>query len=178
MPVRVLHWFSLIWLLNVSPPLPQPPLGFDQPLEDLERQRVITPQERLGLETGRVGVPIRSNHRSEACRDGALSRQECASGVVTRTGSPRVMFQRSRSQPVRIPVSALLAGGRGGFRLESVFAVTPRPLPVPGNGNRALLFPVVGQAFASSGFGWRLHPSAGMAGCSDCLYGMIDIGVI
>ena len=57
MPVRVLHWFSLIWLLNVSPPLPQPPLGFDQPLEDLERQRVITPQERLGLETGRVGVP-------------------------------------------------------------------------------------------------------------------------
>jgi hypothetical protein len=43
MPVRVLHWFSLIWLLNVSAPLPQPPLGFDQPLEDLERQRVITP---------------------------------------------------------------------------------------------------------------------------------------
>ena len=73
MPVRVLHWFSLIWLLNVSAPLPQPALGFDQPLEDLERQRVITPQERLGLETGRVDVPIRSNHRSEACRDGALS---------------------------------------------------------------------------------------------------------
>ena len=139
---------------------------------------MITPQEWLGLETGRVGVPIRSNHRSEACRDGALSRQECASGVVTRTGSPRVMFQRSRSQPVRIPVSALLAGGRGGFRLESVFAVTPRPLPVRGNGNRALLFPVVGQAFASSWFGWRLNPSAGMAGCSDCPYGMIDIGVI
>ena len=139
---------------------------------------MITPQERLGLETARVGVPIRSNHRSEACRDGALSRQECASGVVTRTGSPRVMFQRSRSQPVRIPVSALLAGGRGGFRLESVFAVTLRPLPVRGNGTRALLFRVDGQAFASSGFGWRLHPSAGMAGCSDCLYGMIDIGVI
>ena len=81
--------------------------------------------------------------------------------MVTRTGSPRVTFQRSRSQPVRIPVSALLAGGRGGFRLESVFAVTPRPLPVRGNGNRALIFPVVGQAFASSGFGWRLHPLLG-----------------
>ena len=109
MPVQVLQWFSLIWLLNVPGPLPQPPLGFDQSLENLERQRVITPQERLGLETGRVGVPIRSNHRSEACRDGALSRQKCASGVVTRTGSPQVTFQRSRSQPVRIPVSALLA---------------------------------------------------------------------
>ena len=62
---------------------------------------------------------------------------------------------------MRVPVSALLAEGRGGFRLESVFAVTPRPLPVQGNGNRALLFPVVGQAFSSSGFGWRLHPLLG-----------------
>ena len=143
MPVRVLHWFSLIWLLNVPGPLPQPPLGFDQSLDDLERQRVITPQERLGLEAGRVGVPIRPDYRSEACRRGALSRQECASDVVTRTGGARVTFQRSRFQPVRVPVSALLAGGRGGFRLESVFAVTPRPLPVQGNGNRAFLFPVV-----------------------------------
>ena len=58
MPVQVLQWFSLIWLLNVPAPLPQPPLGFDQSLENLERQWVITPQERLGLETGRVGVPI------------------------------------------------------------------------------------------------------------------------
>ncbi|MDA7432504.1 M23 family metallopeptidase [Synechococcus sp. AH-601-N23] len=161
MPVHVLHWFSLIWLLNVPGPLPPLASDFDQSLEALERQRVITPQERMGLETGRVGVPIRSKHRSEACRDGALSRQECASGVVTRTGSPRVTFQPTRTQPVRVPVSALLADGRGGFRLESVFAVTPRPLPVQGNGNRALLFPVVGQAFSSSGFGWRLHPSLG-----------------
>ena len=79
MPVRVLHWFSLIWLLNVSAPLPQPPLGFDQPLEDLERQRVITPQERLGLETGRVDVPIRSNHHRRLvvmvpCRDRSVHR--------------------------------------------------------------------------------------------------------
>ena len=92
--VRVLHWFPLIWLLNVPGPLPQPPLDFDQSLDDLERQRVITPQERLGLEAGRVGVPIRPDYRSEACRRGALSRQECASGVVTRTGGPRVTFQR------------------------------------------------------------------------------------
>ena len=99
----------MIWLLNVPAPLPQPPLGFDQSLENFERQRVITPQERLGLETGRVGVLIRSNHRSEVCLDGALSRQECAPGVVTRTGSPRVKFQRFHSQPVRIPVSVLLA---------------------------------------------------------------------
>ena len=57
MPVRVLQGFSQICLLNVPAPPPQPPLGFDQSL-DLERQRVITPQERLGFETGRVGVPF------------------------------------------------------------------------------------------------------------------------
>jgi murein DD-endopeptidase MepM/ murein hydrolase activator NlpD len=32
---------------------------------------------------------------------------------------------------------------------------------VQGNGNRALLFPIIGQAFTSSGFGWRLHPLLG-----------------
>ena len=45
MPVQVLHWFSLIWLLNVPGPLPPPASDFDQSLEALERQRVITPQE-------------------------------------------------------------------------------------------------------------------------------------
>ena len=118
MPVPVLHWFSRIWLLNVPGPLPPPASEFDQSLEALERQRVITPQERIGLETGRVGVPVRCKHRSEACRDGALSRQECASGVVTRTGSPQLTFQPKRTQPVRVPVSALLADGRGGFHLR------------------------------------------------------------
>ena len=58
MPVNELHWFSLIWLLNVPGPLPPPASDFDQYLEAFERHRVITPQERVGLETGRVGVLI------------------------------------------------------------------------------------------------------------------------
>ena len=61
MPVHVLHWFSLIWLLNVPGPLSPPVSDFDQALEALERHRVITPQERIGLETGRVGVPFDPN---------------------------------------------------------------------------------------------------------------------
>ena len=127
MPVHVLQLFSLIWLLNVPGPLSPPASDFDQYLEAFERHRVITPQERIGLETGRVGVPIRSKHRLEACRDGALSRQECASGVVTRTGSPRLTFQPTRTQPVRVPVSALLADGRGGFHLHcELFKLHPR----------------------------------------------------
>ena len=55
-------------------------------------------------------------------------------------------------------MSALL-GGR--FDLAKVFRVTPRPAPVAGNGNRRLLLPIIGSAFKSSGFGWRLHPLLG-----------------
>ena len=64
-------------------------------------------------------------------------------------------------QPLQVPVSALLARDGGAFRLESVFAVTPRPLSRPGNGDSRLLFPVFGEAYESSDFGWRLHPILG-----------------
>ena len=36
----------------------QPPLRFDQSLEQLERSRVITPRERRGLEAGQLLAPI------------------------------------------------------------------------------------------------------------------------
>ena len=111
-------------------------------------------------------APINVPKHQQACRDGALSRQECESGVAIRSmpqrRSPDVRFssatQIPRTTPLTVPVSALLAGGHGAFRLDSAFAVTPRPLPLPGNGDRGLLFPVIGQATTSSGFGWRLHP--------------------
>tara|TARA_B100001939_G_C16700606_1_gene512613 strand:+ start:48 stop:677 length:630 start_codon:yes stop_codon:yes gene_type:complete len=60
-----------------------------------------------------------------------------------------------------VPVTSLNAGSKASFRLESAFAVTPRPSAAQGNGDRSLLFPVLGEAFASSGFGWRLHPVLG-----------------
>jgi murein DD-endopeptidase MepM/ murein hydrolase activator NlpD len=63
--------------------------------------------------------------------------------------------------PLTVPVSALLAGAGGNFRLSDVFAVTPRPAPILGNGNRNLLFPLIGSATTSSSFGWRLHPLLG-----------------
>ena len=58
-----------------------------------------------------------------------------------------------------MPVSALM--GTGGFRLESVFAVSPRPAALAGNGDRRLLFPIIGSAITTSDFGWRLHPVLG-----------------
>ncbi len=138
--------------------------GFDQSLDALERQRVITSQERKLLQGGGSPVPMGRSRFEEACRNGALSRRECSSGVARRSpGAPaqaRVRLIPS-SQPLRVPVSALLARDGGSFRLESVFAVTPRPLPSPGNGDSRLLFPVAGEAFKSSGFGWRLHPILG-----------------
>ena len=179
----VLRWWSLAWLLSI-PAVPlkpdpaqigaaQPPLRFDQSLEQLEQQRVISPRERRGLESGRVLAPINVPKHQQACRDGALSRQECESGVAIRSmpqrRSPDVRFssgtQTARTTPLTtpltVPVAALVSGGHGSFRLDSAFAVTPRPLPLPGNGDRGLLFPVIGQATTSSGFGWRLHPIIG-----------------
>ena len=138
--------------------------GFDRSLDALERQRVITSQERRLLRGGGSAVPMGQSRFEEACRSGALSRRDCTSGVARRSpGVPapaRVRMIPSR-QPLRVPVSALLARDGGTFRLESVFAVTPRPLPSPGNGDSRLLFPVAGEAVTSSGFGWRLHPILG-----------------
>ena len=138
--------------------------GFDQSLDALVRQRVITSQESKLLRGGRAAVSIDRSRFEQACRSGALSRRDCASGVArprsAAAGTARVRFIPS-SRPVRVPVSALLARDGGAFRLESVFAVTPRPLPSPGNGDSQLLFPVAGDAFKSSGFGWRLHPILG-----------------
>ena len=158
----LLAWFALIWML-VPPAVAQ---GFDQSLDALERQRVITSRERQLLQGGGSPVPMGRRRFEQACRSGALSRRECASGVARRSpGAPAPASARVRlipsSQPLRVPVSALLARDGGTFRLESVFAVTPRPLPSPGNGDSRLLFPVAGDAFSSSGFGWRLHPILG-----------------
>ena len=158
----VLAWFALIWML-LPPVVAQ---DFDRSLDALERQRVITSQERRQLQGGGSEVPMARNRFEEACRSGALSRRECASGVARRSpgasapASARVRLIPS-SQPLHVPVSALLARDGGTFRLESVFAVTPRPLPSLGNGDSRLLFPVLGDAFKSSGFGWRLHPILG-----------------
>ena len=158
----------LVWLLSV-PATTEGPItrGFDQSLEQLERQRVISPQERRSLESGSGTVSLPASPESEqACRTGALSRQDCRTGLTRLSGMKRrpptvTLIPRRTTEPLRVPVSALLAGGGGGFRLESVFAVTPRPRALQGNGDRRLLFPVIGQVFTSSNFGWRLHPVLG-----------------
>ena len=162
----------------LRPSIPAAPQSFDRSLQQLERDRVITPQERRTLERGLVTAPVPQADLQKACAAGALSRTECAGGVARRFGArkpiPTVQMDGQRvlsdlrdmrpapaRPPLTIPVAALLAGGGGTFSLESVFAVTPRPMPQLGNGNRRLLFPVVGQSFTSSGFGWRLHPILG-----------------
>jgi murein DD-endopeptidase MepM/ murein hydrolase activator NlpD len=63
--------------------------------------------------------------------------------------------------PISVPVSALLSGSGGSFRLTDVFRVTPRPGPIGGNGNIRPLFPLMGSAVTTSNFGWRLHPLLG-----------------
>ena len=196
----MLRWFALAWLIALPTELPEPlrsepaalpanaeliskqPLMPPQDLEQLERNRVITKEERDGLETGTLTVPadlppVAAPKLEAACREGALSRKECSSGLLqpsrSRQRTVRVRMKEreaatrtGRSQPpsstpLTVPVTSLNAGSNASFRLESVFAVTPRPSAAHGNGDRSLLFPVLGEAFASSGFGWRLHPVLG-----------------
>ncbi len=179
------------------PPLARPaapassqPLRFDQSLDELVRQGVVSPAERQRIRSGVTATPQQSPAHQRACTSGALSEQECSTGVVVRwrgnNGSQEPMLQRPGeseaplpsaselaaigfseggpqplSTPLTVPVSALMAGADGSFSLASVFAITPRPAPVAGNGNRRLLFPLIGPAAISSGFGFRLHPVLG-----------------
>ena len=145
--------------------------SFDQSLDALERSGVITAAERRRVINGggqRINLPAMTN---EACRRGALSRQECQLGFSLswrgRDGNNadlaggRIGADGRPLPPLTVPVSALLTGAGGSFRLADVFRVTPRPAPLAGNGNRSLLLPLIGEAAVSSSFGWRLHPLLG-----------------
>lgn len=143
-----------------------PPKRFDQSLDDLVRDGVVTPSERNLVRSGGAAFqPLDVGAFQRGCRSGALSARECKGGIALRWGLRRGGGMGDGAglprPPLTVPVSALLSGYGGNFNLASVFRVTPRPAPVIGNGNRQLLLPVIGAAFNTSGFGWRLHPLLG-----------------
>ena len=153
----------------------QSPHRFDASLDDLVREGVVSPAERMRVHRGLFG-PINAQQR-EACSSGALSQLEC-NGVIVRgrgrgdattlfggadvaaggNGSSGFRTDASPLPPISVPVSALLAGAGGSFRLTDVFGRTPRPAPIAGNGNMGPIFPLIGSAITTSGFGWP--PSA------------------
>jgi len=151
----------------------EPPARFDASLDALVRDGVVTPSERSRIRSGGGTTSFNVPAHQQACRSGALSDQECRTGLVVRWGrrgsrSPssadgieRLGSDGRPLPPLTVPVSALLSGAGGTFRLADVFGVTPRPTPLLGNGNRRLLFPLMGSAVTTSGFGWRLHPLLG-----------------
>ena len=152
----------------------RPPKRFDQSLDELVREGVVTPNERNLVRGGSGLAPLDARAFQQACSGGALSRTECRGGIALRwgrrspganstawAGSTRVGADGMPLPPLTVPVSALLAGDGGSFNLASVFRVTPRPAPVLGNGNRRLLLPIIGSSVHTSGFGWRLHPLLG-----------------
>ena len=180
-----------------EPLLPSPerlgrdrPQRFDASLDALVRDGIVTPRERVRVRGSLVLDPVPGLKR-QACSSGALSAEECRTGVVFRgrgrpdgtgvfspadsptagdggsagglggVGLAREGIAASTLPPISVPVNALLAGVGGRFRLTDVFRLTPRPSPIGGNGNRGLLFPLIGSAVTTSPFGWRLHPILG-----------------
>ncbi|KEF43158.1 MAG: peptidase M23 [Cyanobium sp. CACIAM 14] len=162
---------------------PEPVRHFDASLDALVREGVVSPGERVRVR-GTLLSPQDAANRSRACRDGALSAQECRTGVIVigrgrqdglsgdlgagelATGGRGIGFggygtDAAPLPPITVPVTALLSGAGGSFRLTDVFRVTPRPAPIGGNGNLRLLFPLIGSAVTTSPFGWRLHPLLG-----------------
>ncbi len=180
-----------------SPPLAEAPLRpspeerrslqprrFDASLDELVRDGVISPSERVRVHGGLIG-PM-NTARLQACSSGALSALECGTGVVLRgrsrldgagfsaaegeagfsgggvaAGMGRFSTDALPLPPISVPVSALLSGAGGTFRLTDVFGRTPRPAAIAGNGNSGLMFPLIGSAVVTSPFGWRLHPLMG-----------------
>lgn len=166
---------------------PEAPRRFDRSLDALVRDRVITPREvQIRVHDG-LARPLSPSVREEGCSSGAFSTRECGGRAAVQfrprdsgspaflresqaggyrpwgggEGAPRSAVEAAPLPPISVPVSALLSGASGSFRLTDVFRVTPRPGPIGGNGNARPLFPLIGSAVTTSNFGWRLHPVLG-----------------
>ena len=165
---------------------PEAPRRFDRSLDALVRDRVITPREvQIRVHEG-LARPLTPSVRDEGCSSGAFSARECGGRATVQfqrrdggtpafqggsqagiyrdgggEGAPRAAVDAAPLPPISVPVSALLSGAGGSFRLTDVFRVTPRPGPIGGNGNARPLFPLIGSAVTTSNFGWRLHPLLG-----------------
>ncbi|MFN7900685.1 MAG: M23 family metallopeptidase [Synechococcaceae cyanobacterium] len=158
----------------------RPAISVDRSIDALVKDGTIAPREVRVRGTIDVAPAL----RQEACASGALTAVECQTGVVFRgrggqaglqelpgqpgvagplsaSGGERMGIDAAPLPPISVPVSALLSGSGGSFRLTDVFRVTPRPGPIGGNGNAQLLYPLIGSAVTTSGFGWRLHPLLG-----------------
>jgi hypothetical protein len=75
---------SHLTLARPAKPSEPQPLRFDQSLDELVRQGVVSPAERQRIRSGASAAPQQTQAHQQACRSGALSEQECASGVVVR----------------------------------------------------------------------------------------------
>ena len=112
----MLSWLPLLWILSIpQPPLRpdpatfrtvQPPLPFSPSLKQLEQQRIIRSSEHRA-KSRPTAIPLDAAWFRKVCRDGALSRQECSSGLV-----PRAL---GRHQSLQFPLMkrAALTSGFG-----------------------------------------------------------------
>lgn len=62
----------------------RPPARFDASLDALVRDGVVSPAERARIRSGSGMTPFNVPAHQQTCRSGALSQQECSSGLVVR----------------------------------------------------------------------------------------------
>lgn len=167
---------------SVAPPQPVP--RFERSLDALLRDGVVSPRE---VRVRGLIKPGNEDLVREGCSSGAFSARECGTaGVVVRSrdggevlygepggsaGGASSGYDRAGGggsgidaaplPPIAVPVTALLSGVGGRFRLTDVFNLSPRPGGLRGNGNSRMLYPLIGGSEVSSGFGWRMHPILG-----------------
>ena len=63
---------------------PQPPARFEASLDALVRDGVVSTAERAQLRNGSAPLPLDISKQQQACRSGALSAQECRTGLILR----------------------------------------------------------------------------------------------
>lgn len=81
---------------------PQPPRRFDQSLDELVRQGVISPSDRALVRSSGDPAPLDVGAFEQACRGGALSPRECNSGIGLRWGR----YSSSPPAPATKPLSS------------------------------------------------------------------------
>ena len=86
----------------------RPPARFEASLDALVRDGVVSPVERARIRSGSGMTPVNVPAHQRACSSGALSQQECSSGLVVRWQGKTIDASEPTTKPLSTNELALL----------------------------------------------------------------------